>query len=114
MTSHFDIRHYTTANGRDVIGDYLSRLRDARGRARIVARISRLEDGNFGDAKFVRDGVYELRIHYGPGYRVYYGVIALACVLLLCAGDKQSQPADIERAVAYLREYQKAGEENGA
>lgn len=100
-----EIRRYVTESGKDVIGAWLAGLKDVRGRAKIAARIVRLEAGNFGDCKPVGDGVWELRIDYGPGYRVYYAVIGTAVVLLLCGGDKRKQAADIRRASAFLEDY---------
>jgi putative addiction module killer protein len=75
-------------------------LRDRQARARIDARIARLRQGNHGDAKPLKGtgGVYELRIDYGPGYRVYYTQRGAVVLVLLCGGDKRSQDADIERA----------------
>jgi len=78
--------------------------------AKIATRINRLAAGNFGDCKSLREGLYELRVDWGPGYRVYYAMIGKACVLLLCGGDKRKQAADIERAQAYLRDYREGGE----
>ena len=73
--------------------------------AKIAIRINRLAAGNFGDCKSLRQGLFELRIDWGPGYRVYYGMIGRDCVLLLCGGDKRKQSADIERALEYLKDY---------
>lgn len=81
-------------------------LRDARAAAKIVVRIDRLAAGNFGDHKPLRDGVCELRIDWGPGYRVYYAIADAKCVLLLAGGDKRKQSADINRAVANWKDYQ--------
>lgn len=64
-----------------------------------------MEAGNYGAAKSLRQGLFELRIDWGPGYRVYYSMIAKECVLLLCGGDKRNQSADIERALEYLKDY---------
>jgi putative addiction module killer protein len=72
-----------------------------------MARIDRLAAGNFGDCKSLRGGLYELRIDWGPGYRVYYSPVAKACVLLLCGGDKHKQSSDIRRALKYLNDYKK-------
>jgi putative addiction module killer protein len=100
------IRRYLTAEGKDVFGEWLSELNDLKARARIAVRIDRLVSGNFGDTKSVGGGLYELRIDWGPGYRVYYGMTGTACVLLLCGGDKRKQPADIKRARAYWKDYE--------
>lgn len=77
---------------------WLAGLRDAKARAKIITRIQRLELGNAGDVKAVGDGVSEMRIDYGPGYRVYYKQTGKTVVLLLCGGDKASQVQDIKRA----------------
>jgi putative addiction module killer protein len=61
--------------------------------------------GNFGDCKSLRGGLFELRIDWGPGYRVYYAMIGRTCVLLLCGGDKRKQSTDIKRAAEYLKDY---------
>ncbi len=100
-----EVRHYCAAGGRIVVGEWLSSLCDQDAKARIVTRFSRLSLGNFGDHKSVRDGVWELRIDAGPGYRVYYAMTDKTCVLLLCGGDKRQQASDIERAVEYWKDY---------
>jgi len=100
-----EIRHYVNPAGKDVFDDWLTELADARAQAKIATRINRLAAGNFGDCKSLRQGLYELRVDWGPGYRVYYAMIGKACVLLLCGGDKRKQAADIERALEYLRDY---------
>jgi putative addiction module killer protein len=92
-------------DGKDVIGEWLARLRDDRAHARILVRLNRLSAGNFGDCKPLREGVSELRIDYGPGYRLYYSQLGRICILLLCGGDKRAQSADIARAVKYLQDY---------
>jgi putative addiction module killer protein len=66
-----------------------------------------LQIGNFGDCKALRDGVSELRIDWGPGYRVYFAMAGRTTVLLLCGGDKRKQAADIKRAVEYWRDYKR-------
>jgi putative addiction module killer protein len=82
-------------------------LRDRQARARIDARIARLRQGNRGDAKPLKGtgGVYELRVDYGPGYRVYYTQRGSVVVVLLCGGDKRTQDADIERAREMAKEW---------
>ena len=68
-------------------------------------RINRLAAGNFGDCKSLGQGLYELRIDWGPGFRIYYAIIGQARVLLLCGGDKRTQPADIVKAHQCLTDY---------
>ena len=85
--------------------DWFDRLRDRQARARIDARISRLLMGNAGDAKSVGSGVSELRIDYGPGYRVYFSRKGKTIILLLCGGDKRTQQADIERAIEIAKHW---------
>ena len=80
--------------------DWLHRLKDVNAVARIVARIRRMELGNPGDARSVGSGVMEMRIAYGPGYRVYYVHRGMEIVILLCGGDKRTQRKDIKRAQA--------------
>lgn len=100
-----EIRHYISRAGEDVFDDWLTQLADVRAQAKIATRINRLAAGNFGDCKSLRQGLYELRVDWGPGYRVYYAMIGREGVLLLCGGDKRKQAADIERALEYLKDY---------
>ena len=102
-----EVRRYTNNSGKDVIGDWLANLADIRARAKVSVRIARLEAGNFGDCKPIGEGVWELRIDWGPGYRVYYSVIGKTVVLLLCGADKRTQSTDIKRAIEYLKDYKK-------
>jgi putative addiction module killer protein len=102
-----EILRYVTDSGKDVFGEWLAALKDARARAKIAARVARLAAGNFGDCKALRDGVWELRIDWGPGYRVYYAVLEETSVLLLCGGDKRKQTADIKRAIEYMNDYKR-------
>lgn len=87
-----------------VFRNWATRLRDLRARARIAARIDRLAAGNPGEVKSVGDGVSELRIDYGPGYRLYFTRKGALVVLLLCGGDKSSQERDIRQAKALAKE----------
>ena len=108
----YRIEHYLSADGRkDVYLDWLRRLRNAQAKVAIIRRVARIEQGNFGDHKFCRDGVAELRIDAGPGYRVYYAQSGPRLVLLLCGGDKRTQDADIERAVDYWQDWQRRTDE---
>lgn len=87
---------------------WLNGLRDERAKASIAGRIERLEFGNFGDVSPVGEGVRELRVHTGPGYRVYFKQTGTTIVLLLCGGDKSSQARDIKRAKAMAAEIGRA------
>lgn len=82
----------------DIFAKWFNNLRDRKAKARVQARIDRIEIGNFGDVAPVGEGVSELRIHYGPGYRVYFVQRDSVVVILLSGGDKSSQNADIKRA----------------
>ncbi len=97
---------YEDAAGKQPFVEWLEGLRDTKGRERIMARIARLTQGNYGDCEFVGDGVSELRMFFGPGYRVYIGEAGNHVVILLCGGDKSTQAQDIETAKAYWKEYQ--------
>lgn len=88
----------------EVFDDWFAGLRDIRARVRIQARIDRAELGNFGDAEPVGEGVSEMRIHYGPGYRVYFTQRGMEVVILLAGGDKASQSRDIKRALDLARQ----------
>lgn len=104
----YEIQHYLTPDdGRDVYADWLEKLRDITAKIAVVRRVTRIEQGNFGDHKFCRDGVSELRIDVGAGYRVYYAIADKQLVLLLCGGDKRTQGANINRACEYWQNWQK-------
>jgi len=99
------VHQYQTADGRVPVSEWLDGLRDPRARARIVARLDRLSAGLLGDWSGVGESVCELRIDYGPGYRVYYAQDGKALILLLCGGDKRTQAKDIEKAHDYWKDY---------
>jgi len=102
----FDIR--TTS----VFEVWFSALRDLQAQARIQARVRRLSMGNPGDHRNIGAGIFEMRIDYGPGYRVYYCVRGQVTFLLLSGGDKRTQQSDIERAQAMLEEIKKQEKSN--
>jgi putative addiction module killer protein len=106
----FEIRHYLSPDGKDLIDQWLRDLRDVKAKAAIIRRLNRLEQGNFGDFKPLSDGVHELRIDVGPGYRVYYARAGKIVMLILCGGTKRTQDADIERACRYWRDWQSRNE----
>ncbi len=100
---------YQDSNGNKPYADWLDGLTDNKTKARIVVRVNRMAAGNLGDCKPLRDGVQELRIDHGPGYRVYLSRQGPVLVLLLCGGDKADQSRDIERAIKYLNDWKKRG-----
>ena len=105
-----ELQLYRTPNGQEPFTEWLKSLRDQRTRKRIQNRIARIVSGNLGDHKSVGDGVFELRLDFGPGYRIYFGEVDNTIILLLCGGDKSSQNRDIERAKVYWQEYKESQE----
>jgi len=101
------IRHYVTSKGVDPFQVWLDGLKDLKGRIAILRRVDRMAAANFGYQKFISNGVWELRIDIGPGYRVYFGRQAKTVVLLLCGGTKRSQASDIRQALKYWDDYQR-------
>ena len=87
----YEIDYYISEDGRKPFKEWLERLRDVRGRAKIRIRLDRVRLGNFGDSRSVGEGVNELRVDYGPGYRIYFGQDGARLILLLIGGDKSSQ-----------------------
>ena len=104
--------HYRTSTGKIPYQDWLRRLRDTTAKAAIIRRIIRIELNDFGDHHRVGDGVSELRIDVGLGYRVYYGKVGTTIVVLLTAGDKGSQERDIAKAKAYWEDHQQRYEQD--
>ena len=102
------VLHYLDSRGRDVYQNWLDRVRDVIGRVAVQRRIDRIADtDNLGNHSFCSDGVWELKIDVGPGYRVYYVEIKKTTVLLMCGGTKRTQKSDIQKAVKYWNNYQK-------
>lgn len=104
-----EIRIYTDTQDRKPLTQWLDALKDIRARAQIRARLARLEAGNFGDCKPLREGVQELKIDYGPGYRVYLSRQGPVLVLLLCGSDKGDQDRAIKQAIDYLNDWKQRG-----
>lgn len=96
---------YETADGKCPWQEWFDDLEDRKARAAIDARLLRVQRGNLGDCKPVGGGVMELRVDFGPGYRVYFGQDGDTIVVLLCGGTKRSQGRDIEQATAYWKDY---------
>lgn len=104
------IEYYSTASGRTPFRDWYSELRDLKARIAIRRRLTRLQHGLLEDSKSVGNGVFELRIHFGPGYRIYFGQQGMTSVLLLCGGDKDSQTRDIVDAQSFWTDHLRRGE----
>ncbi len=107
-----ELRYYQTFSFEQPFVEWLRDLNDRQARTRIEARLARVAVGNFGDVEPVGDGVMELRMDWGPGYRVYFGRIGQVVVLLLCGGDKRTQQRDIKRAKAYFEDYKARSAKN--
>jgi putative addiction module killer protein len=105
VPTEVEVRVYARSDGQEPFTEWLRGVRDGTTRGRIRRRITRVRLGNFGDARSVGEGVQELRIHFGPGYRIYFGREGDAVVVLICGGDKGSQDRDVRRAQEYWRDY---------
>lgn len=101
----FELRYYQTSAGEQPFVDWLQGLSDRQARARIEARLARVAVGNLGDVEAVGEGVLELRIDWGPGYRVYFARVGKVIVLLLSGGDKRTQQKDIKRAKSHFQDF---------
>ena len=108
MSDHkIELLEYITEDGNNPFHNWLSTLKDRVARAKVRVRLNRVRLGNFGDCKSVGKGVSELRVDYGPGYRVYFGKSGQTIVLLLCGGSKKSQAKDIESAHRFWADFQR-------
>ncbi|MEK7164950.1 MAG: type II toxin-antitoxin system RelE/ParE family toxin [Patescibacteria group bacterium] len=96
---------YQKESGDEPFTQWLDGMRDATTRRRISKRLRRIEQNNIGDVESVGDGVFELRLHFGAGYRIYFGSIDKEIILLLIGGDKNSQIKDIQKAKYYWQEH---------
>ena len=102
-----EIEYYITPDDKTPFLKWLESLRDIKARAKIRTRLDRVQVGNLGDHRPVGKGVWELKIDYGPGYRVYFGKIGSSVILLLCGGDKSTQQQDISKAQEYWADYER-------
>ena len=102
-----DVEYYETQQGRVPCREWIDSLKDRRARAKIWARIDRVRLGNLGHCGSVGSGVMELKIDYGPGYRVYFGQVGSKLIILLCGGDKSTQQNDIAVAHSYWADYRR-------
>ncbi|MBM7344169.1 type II toxin-antitoxin system RelE/ParE family toxin [Pantoea coffeiphila] len=105
----YQSKYYQDENGKQPFNDWREKLKkkDLRAVSKIDNCIDRAEAGNFGDHKFERDGVWEMRINYGSGYRVYYSIEGNKIIILLIGGTKKSQDTDLDHAIRYLQDYKK-------
>lgn len=103
----YEIEYYRTEKGAVPFGEWLLALRDVTGRAKIRVRLDRARLGNLGDHKNLGEGLYEFRVDYGPGYRVYFTIEENRLILLLVGGDKESQRRDIAKAAGYLQDHRR-------
>jgi len=103
-TKHYTVHEYVCADGVSPFREWLDEL-PVPVRARIQARVTRFEMGNLGDRKPVGGSVFEARFHFGPGYRLYFGIDGLTLIILLCGGEKSSQRSDVRRAKQGWQDY---------
>lgn len=103
----YSIRKYQCSDGSIPFDDWINTFKNPKDRARLLKRLDKVQLGNLGDRASVGDGVFELREHFGSGYRIYYGMEKQTVILLLCGGDKSSQMKDINLAKQYWRDFKK-------
>ena len=103
----FEVLSYEDDQSDEPYAIWLTKLADRQAKARVLVRVSRMAGGNFGDCKPVAEGVWELRIDWGPGYRVYYAQSGKRLILLLTGGDKRKQQVDIDAAVGYWNDWKR-------
>jgi len=108
-----EIEIYETASGKRPFDIWLDKIKDKQTIGKILVRLDRLEFGNIGDYKLLKDGIYELKIHHGAGIRIYYSKIKNKVFLLLYGGVKGSQVKDIKKAKEFLQDYKNRGVKYG-
>lgn len=101
----YTLKIYETSKGAEPLTEWLNGLKDQKARIAVRMRLDRMKLGNFGYCEAVGEGVSEMKIDLGPGYRVYFGMIGRVIVLLLCGGDKKTQDKDIKRALDFFRDH---------
>jgi putative addiction module killer protein len=104
-TYPFELEYYVTDDGKIPFKEWLDDLKDIPGRAKIRIRLDRVRLGNLGDSRSVGEGVCELKVDYGPGYRIYFAREGKRIILLLLGGDKSTQSKDVERAKLFLKDW---------
>ncbi|MBS0286128.1 MAG: type II toxin-antitoxin system RelE/ParE family toxin [Proteobacteria bacterium] len=106
-----ELRIYSDLNGKIPFNEWLNSIKDKVTKARIRARLDRLVLGCLGDYKTIANGIYELRLHFGSGYRIYFSFFDDVIVILLCGGDKSTQVRDIEKVKRYFQDLQERSHE---
>ncbi len=101
------IEIYKDKNNKKPFIEWVESIKDIVIKAKIKNRVRRIELGNFGDCKLIKNGIHELRLHFGPGYRVYFGKTSKIIILLLCGGSKNTQTKDIKKALKYWNDFKK-------
>jgi putative addiction module killer protein len=107
-----EVQNYITPTGKSPFEEWLNSLKDMKAIVTIEKRLKRVRLGNLGNYRAVGEGVCELKIDYGPGYRIYFGQIGSKIILLLCGGDKSTQEQDILTAKEYWRDYDRSENSN--
>lgn len=108
----YTLKIYETSSGSEPLTEWLNGLKDLKAQIAIRVRLDRMKLGNFGYCESVGEGVSEMKIDLGPGYRVYFGMIGRTIVLLLCGGDKKTQNRDIRRALEFFRDHKDREQKN--
>ncbi|MBW4620856.1 MAG: type II toxin-antitoxin system RelE/ParE family toxin [Cyanosarcina radialis HA8281-LM2] len=103
--SPIEVEIYETEDGKVPFSEWVTQLKDIQASARILLRLDRVKQGNLGDYKFIADGMFELRIDTGAGYRVYFGRVSNERIVILWGGDKSTQGRDIEKALVFWIDY---------
>lgn len=111
MKPIYEIEIYETVSLKRPFSEWLEGLRDIQARAKIRVRIDRLKLGNLGKCESVGNGVFELKLDFGPGYRIYFAHSGKKIVLLLCGGSKRTQKRDIEFAKLFLEDFERRGKQ---
>jgi putative addiction module killer protein len=110
---NMEVKIYRDEQGNEPFTEWLESIKDRVTQARIRGRLRRIELGNLGDHRSVGGGVFELRLHFGPGYRIYYGQICDEIILLLVGGAKTTQRRDIRRAKHYWYDHERSHKDEG-
>lgn len=107
MSIAYEITYYRTENGEKPAKEWLNGLRDTVARTKVHIRLDRAKLGNFGDTRSLGDGVNEIKINFGPGYRIYYAIDGKNIILLLLGGDKSTQAKDITRSKEFWKDHKR-------